>query len=623
MFVSLLGFSSTLQSNLSAVATTMALPPADAAHIDSLLGGSDWSYLALSDGTNLEIVKVVAVSGANVDIIRGFDGTSAEAFPSGTCVRFVWGTTAIQDLTADGSFNVEITGTGVATVTETDTNEFEVHVPELTIDAGPGVNVLGAFPNFEISLVNADGNCCGCSSSGGGGVTLTGSGVVTVSAITGGYNVDVDQPSFTSSTPATLTIGGTWPNYTFSVSVSGGSGTVTSVSGGSGILISGAPAVTPTVSLLPTGVVAGAYGGMTLNAYGQATALAAGFSPVSTITSASAGLTSSVGPGAMERTLTLNAATTSQAGIVELAAATAIDSTNVGDTTSAVVPAGLAAALAALPAASIADGDKGDVSVSGAGTVWTIDAGVVTTTKLGGDITVAGKALLDDVNAAAQRTTLGVNTAAEVITQLTSSDIIHSASLVLPKTSGEGILIDTAAPDWGWRDITADINVKGSGANDPTFATYTGTALRAYQFSASAEQEVFLVFHVPHDYVPGTPIYFHAHWSNAAAVPNTGNVVWGFDYAFARGFSQDAFPAVTTTTVTQASSATRYMHQIAETIAQSIPNLEVDGLILCRVYRKAADANDTCSDAVFLHTADIHYQSSNIATKNKIPNFYT
>lgn len=38
----------------------------------------------------------------------------------------------------------------------------------------------------------------------------------------------------------------------------------------------------------------------------------------------------------------------------------------------------------------------------------TIDAGTITTAELGGDITAAGKALLDDANAAAQRTTLGL-----------------------------------------------------------------------------------------------------------------------------------------------------------------------------------------------------------------------
>lgn len=200
--------------------------------------------------------------------------------------------------------------------------------------------------------------------------------------------------------------------------------------------------------------------------------------------------------------------------------------------------------------------------------------------------------------------------------------VVLEGSPVMPKDSGVGIKVDPAIPTWGWRDITSDIHVYSTGVNDPVLALYGATVLRQFSFSATIEQEVFTAFHMPHDYVPGTDIYFHAHWSNAAATPNTGNVVWGFDYSFAKGFNQAAFPALTSVTVTQACPATRYQHNIAETAAVTIAGLEVDGLILVRGYRKAADAADTCTDAVFLHTMDIHYQSTNMATKGKAPSFY-
>ena len=174
----------------------------------------------------------------------------------------------------------------------------------------------------------------------------------------------------------------------------------------------------------------------------------------------------------------------------------------------------------------------------------------------------------------------------------------------------------------GWRDITTQVTVRGVGANDPTFSVYTGTTFRAFSFSATTMNEVFAVFHVPHDWIPGTAIHLHAHWSNAAAAPSTGNVIWGFDYSFAKGFGQEAFPVQNNVIISAPSPAISKTHNISETPPILVPGMEIDGILLVRCYRDAANVLDTCTNAVFLHTMDIHYESDSNSTKNKAPNFY-
>lgn len=172
----------------------------------------------------------------------------------------------------------------------------------------------------------------------------------------------------------------------------------------------------------------------------------------------------------------------------------------------------------------------------------------------------------------------------------------------------------------GWADITAEITERGTGANNPPFSTFRG-GINCFTFSATAMMECFASFHIPHTYKAGTPVYFHTHWAQSTA--NTGTVRWGFEYTFARGYAQEAFPATQTVYVEQAGSSTQYMHMIAETTAITIPNLEVDGILLVRIFRDAAHGNDTNTQTAALITADIHIEVDRVATKNRNFPFYT
>jgi hypothetical protein len=94
----------------------------------------------------------------------------------------------------------------------------------------------------------------------------------------------------------------------------------------------------------------------------------------------------------------------------------------------------------AAPSGGVSDGDKGDIVVSGGGTIWQVDAGVIGTNELGGDVTTAGKALLDDASAADQRTTLGLGALATESaiddSDWSGADLGHRARGRRERTSG-------------------------------------------------------------------------------------------------------------------------------------------------------------------------------------------
>lgn len=201
----------------------------------------------------------------------------------------------------------------------------------------------------------------------------------------------------------------------------------------------------------------------------------------------------------------------------------------------------------------------------------------------------------------------------------------------------QGVKVDG---NWLWHDMLGPISIRGVGASDPSYNIYQGS-IRGYHFDVN--EEVFIEYHIPHDYVPGTDLHIHAHWSingktTAGVTAGTvtgGTVTWGFEVTYAKGHNQAAFISpVTRTQASDTVSSTLYQHYITETqISAASPaatqidsdNIEVDGLILVRCYLSANNitVSSGSKPAPFLHMVDLHYQSTNMGTKNKAPGFYS
>jgi hypothetical protein len=207
-----------------------------------------------------------------------------------------------------------------------------------------------------------------------------------------------------------------------------------------------------------------------------------------------------------------------------------------------------------------------------------------------------------------------------------STNALSVDSLVLTKEVSKGIKVDTTTPTFPWHDMLGSIDVRGVGANDPSWNVFRN-GIRAYQFGLN--DECWLAFHLLHDYVPGTDIYLHAHWAHASAGVTSGGVTWSFEITYAKGHNQAAYPATKTTTVTQTASTTQYQHMIAETtisVAGGSATLldsslfETDGMLLVRTSLTGNTMNGAPDPFLFL--CDCHYQSTGIGTKQKAPNFY-
>ena len=213
----------------------------------------------------------------------------------------------------------------------------------------------------------------------------------------------------------------------------------------------------------------------------------------------------------------------------------------------------------------------------------------------------------------------------------TSTPAKLPVGLVVGKAKGTGIKVDPDSPTTTWRDLLGNTAPKSGGANAPTLAVMRGGRTQSYFYSVGDRGDDW--YHIPHDWA-GTDLHLHVHWGhNGTSISGTFTVTCYLTYA-----KRDSiYQAEITTTISRGSLnltlAPQWCQRVDEiqlsaaspTASQlDTDNIEVDGVIRLHYEVTAIPTiGGGSTNEPYIEYVDIHYESTNVGTKNKVADFYT
>lgn len=175
-----------------------------------------------------------------------------------------------------------------------------------------------------------------------------------------------------------------------------------------------------------------------------------------------------------------------------------------------------------------------------------------------------------------------------------------------------------------WEDLVQPFEVRSTASsNNPSWGVAFGN-FQGWLFSKSTMNQVWVDFHIKHDYAVGTAMFPHIHW--LPTDDTAGTVRWGIEYSYAKGHGQAKFPLTSGTVYVEHnfpanSGSAHFVSEVANGII--LPEFETDGVLKIRFFRDAAHVNDTYNNTVHAWQGDIHYQRGQMGTRNKAPGFFT
>ncbi len=218
------------------------------------------------------------------------------------------------------------------------------------------------------------------------------------------------------------------------------------------------------------------------------------------------------------------------------------------------------------------------------------------------------------------------------VAEVPQERFVVDGNVALPKAASNGIKVDLTTPTFGFADIIGDQFSKNTGGTRPVLTDYNGVI---FSWLFGVGDEAYITYHIPHDYVQGSTIFLHIHWSHIATNVTGGTVTFKATSIYSKSYNQAPFQSTPLVgTFPGTASATRYQQILSEIqYSDSTPtgleidtdDLEPDGVIELTLEFDANNMTVGSGSApdIFIHYVDLHYQSTGlIGTKSRAPDFY-
>ncbi len=169
-----------------------------------------------------------------------------------------------------------------------------------------------------------------------------------------------------------------------------------------------------------------------------------------------------------------------------------------------------------------------------------------------------------------------------------------------------------------WDDLQVALtSVKLAGVSDPTWQAYKGGYV--LKFAKNADNILYFITQMPHDYKQGANIEFHIH----LAYPDSGSgsTIWNFTHSWANiGSDFPTETAVSRVEIVSPQDVDTHQGEGTAEIAASISGTgkKLSSVLICSLQREGTDIPDDYDNVVYLVALDFHVPRDSIgsATQN-------